>query len=89
MAQFSDYQCGSPESWSEVKSLKVPDSSETASLTFAIYGDLGLENARSLPYLKKEVEYGHIDGVLHCGDIAYDLFEVSYITECQEPHPVS
>ena len=89
MAQFSDYQCGSPESWSEVKSLKVPDSSETASLTFAIYGDLGLENARSLPYLKKEVEYGHIDGVLHCGDIAYDLYEVSYITECQEPHPVS
>ena len=72
-----------------MKSLKVPDSSETASLTFAVYGDLGLENARSLPYLKKEVEYGHIDGVLHCGDIAYDLYEVSYITECQEPHPVS
>lgn len=74
---FSDYRCGSPESWSEVKSLKVLDSSESASLTFAVYGDLGWENARSVPLLKKDVDYGHIDGVLHCGDIGYDLYEVS------------
>ena len=63
-----------------MKTLKVLDASETASLTFAVYGDLGWENARSVPFLEKDVDYGHIDGVLHCGDIAYDLYEVSYIS---------
>lgn len=49
---------------------------ETFSPTFAVYGDFGLENARSLPYLVKDTLEGGIDAVLHCGDIAYDLFEV-------------
>lgn len=71
-----------------MKTLKVLDTSETASLTFAVYGDLGWENARSVPFLKKDVDYGHIDGVLHCGDIAYDLYEVSYIN-AQELDPDS
>ena len=62
-----------------MKSLKPLDSSETGSLTFAVFGDLGWENAQSVPYLKKDVEYGRIDGVLHCGDIGYDLYEVSYV----------
>ena len=70
------YRCGSPESWSEVKSLKVLDTSETSSPTFAVYGDLGVENSRSVPYIIKDVEDGRIDGVLHCGDLAYDLYEV-------------
>ena len=76
---LSDYRCGFPGNWSEVKSLKPLDSSETGSLTFAVYGDLGWENAQSVPYLKRDVEYGLIDGVLHCGDIGYDLYEVSYV----------
>jgi hypothetical protein len=79
LASFSEYRCGFPGSWSEVRSLKPLDSSETASLTFAVYGDLGWENARSVPYLKKDMDYGRIDGVLHCGDIGYDLYEVSCV----------
>ena len=60
-----------------MKTLKALDTSETFSPTFAVYGDLGWENARSVPYLKKDVDYGRIDGVLHCGDLAYDLYEVN------------
>ena len=75
-----DYRCGSVESWSDVKTLKVLDTSEMSNPTFAVYGDLGWENARSIPYLIKDAEEGRIDGVLHSGDLAYDLYEVS--TSC-------
>lgn len=53
------------------------DTSEASNPTFAVYGDLGWENARSIPYLIKDAEEERIDGVLHCGDLAYDLNEVS------------
>ena len=77
IAAHTDYRCGSPtEGWSEIKTLKTLSTDEAFSPTFAVYGDFGLQNARSLPYLKREVLEGKIDGVLHCGDIAYDLHEV-------------
>ena len=57
-------------------SLRTLGSDESFSPTFAVYGDFGLENAHSLPYLKKDVTEGRIDAVLHCGDIAYNLHEV-------------
>ena len=56
--------------------LRTLGNDETFSPTFAVYGDFGLQNARSLPYLKKDVAEGRIDGILHCGDIAYNLNEV-------------
>ncbi|KPM08263.1 iron/zinc purple acid phosphatase-like protein 1 [Sarcoptes scabiei] len=41
---------------------------------FAIYGDLGYVNERSLPYLKQDVLLNHsIDAIFHLGDLAYDL----------------
>ena len=77
IAAHADYRCGSPtEGWSEMKTLKTLSTDEAFSPTFAVYGDFGLQNARSLPYLKREVLEGKINGVLHCGDIAYDLHEV-------------
>ena len=42
----------------------------------AIFGDLGLKNAVSLPYLRKEVHSKAIDLIIHAGDIAYDLDDV-------------
>ena len=65
--------------------LRTLDTSETFSPTFTVYGDLGWENARSVPYLIKDAEQGRIDGVLHCGDLAYDLNEVNrdiYLDRC-------
>nr|XP_027200644.1 acid phosphatase type 7-like isoform X1 [Dermatophagoides pteronyssinus] len=40
---------------------------------FAIYGDLGYRNAKSMPYLKKDVHKNLIDVIFHIGDFAYDL----------------
>ena len=70
-----DYRCGSPANWSRVFTLRTFGDEEFAP-TFAVYGDFGTENARSLPLLIAEAFYGTIDGVLHCGDIAYNLFNV-------------
>lgn len=44
--------------------------------SFLVYGDLGVENAVSLPDLIDEAESGLYDAVLHVGDIGYDLYEV-------------
>jgi len=40
---------------------------------FAIYGDLGNENAQSLTRLQEEVQLGMYDAVIHVGDFAYDM----------------
>nr|AGH33731.1 purple acid phosphatase [Haliotis diversicolor] len=39
----------------------------------AVFGDLGNENPRALPYLQEEAEAGHFDAILHVGDFAYDF----------------
>ncbi|CAN7937773.1 unnamed protein product, partial [Ixodes hexagonus] len=65
------YQCGSTDGWSPEYTFVVPRTNEP--LTLAVYGDLGCENAVSLPHLRSETERGNIDAVLHLGDMAYDL----------------
>ena len=50
---------------------------ENSAPTFAVFGDFGFENARSLPWLIDDAEKGRFDLVLHAGDIAYNLFNVS------------
>ena len=51
--------------------------------TFLVYGDFGLTNAQSLPRIQDEVKSGKIDAILHIGDIAYNLFEVSKLPKKQ------
>lgn len=43
-----------------------------------MYGDLGIVNGKSLAFLKEGVNNNEYDMILHLGDIAYDLFTVSY-----------
>lgn len=73
---LSDYRCGSPANWSQLFTLRTLGD-ETSSPTFAFYGDFGLENARSLPWLIDDVNRERFDAVLHAGDLAYNLFNVS------------
>jgi len=54
-----------------------PLGEKDSSPTFAVYGDFGAENVQSLPWLVEEATQGSINGVLHCGDITYNLFGVS------------
>jgi phosphoglycolate phosphatase-like HAD superfamily hydrolase len=51
----------------------------------AIFGDLGNENARSLPYLQEEVQRGMYDAILHVGDFAYDMDSVSTALHSESP----
>lgn len=44
---------------------------------FAIFGDLGNENAQSIPRLQEETLLGFYDAILHVGDFAYDMANVS------------
>ncbi len=40
---------------------------------FAVYGDMGSTNARSLTRLQEDVAHNIYDAILHIGDFAYDL----------------
>ena len=42
----------------------------------AMFGDMGNENAVSLPLIQREVDAGHFDAVIHVGDMAYDMAEL-------------
>ena len=68
--------CGSAGDWSEEYTLRSLGVSGW-SPRFAVYGDMGTENAVSLPWLVEEATTGDIDAVLHLGDFAYNLFNVS------------
>ena len=43
----------------------------------AIFGDLGYKGAVSVPYLQNEVHNNTLDMIIHAGDFAYDLDDVS------------
>ncbi|CAG0884636.1 unnamed protein product, partial [Darwinula stevensoni] len=68
-----DYHCGSVLAWSAgYKFTTFPDGSDW-SPRLALFGDLGLINAQSIPQLTKDVRQGMYDAVLHVGDFAYDM----------------
>lgn len=54
------------------------DSSTNWSPKLLIYGDMGNINARSLPFLQEEVIRNEYSAILHVGDFAYDMFNVSF-----------
>jgi len=35
----------------------------------------GTDNAASLPYLQRAADGGHLDAIIHVGDMAYDMYE--------------
>ena len=39
----------------------------------AVIGDLGAQNAISLPYLQNKIHENQLDALIHAGDFAYDL----------------
>lgn len=58
----------SPEFW-----FKTPKAGSDWSPHFAIYGDMGNENAQSLTRLQKESQQRMYDAIIHVGDFAYDM----------------
>lgn len=48
---------------------------------FAIFGDMGNENAQSIPRLQEETVLGFYDAILHVGDFAYDMSTVKFCNQ--------
>ena len=42
-----------------------------------VFGDLGLENGRSIPSLIQEVDQKNVDVIFHNGDLCYEFQEVN------------
>lgn len=57
--------------------ITFPSDDDTSwSPRFAVFGDMGFANARSLPSLTSAANSRDFDMVLHLGDISYDLFSM-------------
>ena len=70
------YKVGDDTSgWSDVYQFKaVPETGPIGEpLRFGIWGDMGTDNAQILDSVKKEVEKGNFDMILHVGDFAYNM----------------
>ncbi|XP_023333484.1 acid phosphatase type 7 [Eurytemora carolleeae] len=69
------YRVGSELGWSNYFYTKtLPDSTDW-SPTIAMFGDMGTENAASLPFLQRGASEGMFQAILHVGDMAYDMAE--------------
>ncbi|XP_033626483.1 acid phosphatase type 7-like [Asterias rubens] len=67
------YRCGSKKGWSMLFFFKAVENRADWSPRFAIYGDMGNENAQSLARLQRGTQDGTLDVILHVGDFGYDL----------------
>lgn len=67
------YHCGSTDGWSALYFFSAMMNGTDWSPRFAVYGDMGNENAQSLTRLQEEVQRGMYDAILHVGDMAYNL----------------
>ena len=75
---ISDYTVGSACGWSDIFWFNTyPAPLEKWSPSFAVYGDMGNKNAVSLPALQRDTQSGMYDMILHVGDFAYDMNNVS------------
>ncbi|BFZ11866.1 hypothetical protein BsWGS_14905 [Bradybaena similaris] len=67
------YIVGSDDGWSSQFSFKSLPAGEDWSPSVAVFGDMGSDNAQSLPRLQSDVDANMYDAIIHVGDIAYDL----------------
>jgi acid phosphatase type 7 len=67
------YRVGSSFGWSSVTYFRTLPVGQDWSPRFAVFGDMGNKNGRSIPYLQVAAENGDFDMILHVGDMAYDM----------------
>lgn len=59
------YHCGSDLGWSAEYFFDVPRTDADWAPHIAIFGDMGMENAQSLPRLQREAQRGMYDAIIH------------------------
>lgn len=67
------YYCGSESAWSPEYWFCVPQADENWSPSLAIYGNMGLTHAFTLPFLHDDIQQGMYDVVVHNGNFASGL----------------
>uniref|UniRef100_A0A8C9AYJ6 Purple acid phosphatase n=1 Tax=Prolemur simus TaxID=1328070 RepID=A0A8C9AYJ6_PROSS len=67
------YRCGSAQGWSRRFRFRALKNGVHWSPRLAVFGDLGADNPKALPRLRRETQQGMYDAVLHVGDFAYDM----------------
>lgn len=66
------YRCGCQWGWSAEYWFETRPDGDWAP-SFAIFGDMGNENAQSLARLQEESQRHTYDAIIHVGDFAYDM----------------
>jgi len=67
------YRVGSSYGWSNIFTFVGLKERPEGGYKYAVYGDLGNINARSLGKIQREAQDGDFDVILHVGDLAYNL----------------
>jgi len=62
-----DYHCGYSEAWSSLYTFTAMPTTSDWSPRFAIFGDMGNVNAKSVGRLQEETQAGNFDAMLHVG----------------------
>nr|XP_051702634.1 acid phosphatase type 7 isoform X1 [Oryctolagus cuniculus]XP_051702635.1 acid phosphatase type 7 isoform X1 [Oryctolagus cuniculus]XP_051702636.1 acid phosphatase type 7 isoform X1 [Oryctolagus cuniculus] len=69
------YRCGSAQGWSRRFRFRALKNGPHWSPRLAVFGDLGADNPKALPRLRRDTQQGLFDAVLHVGDFAYNMDE--------------
>nr|XP_054318612.1 acid phosphatase type 7 isoform X1 [Pongo pygmaeus] len=69
------YRCGSAQGWSRRFRFRALKNGAHWSPRLAVFGDLGADNPKALPRLRRDTQQGMYDAVLHVGDFAYNMDE--------------
>uniref|UniRef100_A0A915EAX6 Purple acid phosphatase n=1 Tax=Ditylenchus dipsaci TaxID=166011 RepID=A0A915EAX6_9BILA len=69
------YRVGSDFGWSPIFSFVGLKERTTGGYKFAIFGDMGSANARSMGKLQKVAQNGEVDIMFHIGDFAYNMHD--------------
>ncbi|KAI1719822.1 calcineurin-like phosphoesterase domain-containing protein [Ditylenchus destructor] len=67
------YRVGCEYGWSSIFSFVGLKERPDGGYRYAVYGDMGNVNARSLGKIQRHAQSGDFDVVLHVGDLAYNL----------------
>lgn len=67
MIRCSEYHVGSEYGWSSIYHFKAFEERADGGYIYAVYGDLGNVNARSLGKIQQQAQRSLIDAVLHVG----------------------
>lgn len=62
------YRCGSTQGWSRRFRFRALKNGPHWSPRLAVFGDLGADNPRALPRLRRDTQQGMYDAVLHVGE---------------------